>query len=58
MAKRKNDGAGEAITGREKKKQKTALARTIEVQPGTSFGTAQNAVAGPSTGTVRFEGGM
>ena len=41
------------VTGREKKKQKIALARTIAVQP--SAGSSQNPVAGSSR-TVRFEG--
>ncbi|KAI0689073.1 NUC188 domain-containing protein [Cytidiella melzeri] len=36
------------MSGREKKKQKTAIARTIAVQPSTSGSATQNAVAGPS----------
>lgn len=40
------------MTGREKKKQKTALARTIAVQPSASGGAS--AVAGPSR-TVQFD---
>ena len=57
-SKRKGDGSVELASGRQKKKQKTALARTIAVQPGqssTSSALAQNAVAGPSR-AVQFEG--
>lgn len=59
--KRKNDGnATPELTGREKKKQKTTIARTIEVQSATPSGSATsqsqnaNAVAGPSR-PVHFE---
>ena len=51
--------SGEEMTGRQKKKQKTAAARTIAVQPAATFKSAlvaQNAVAGSSKGVVRFEG--
>ena len=56
-SKRKNEDIP-ALSGREKKKQKTALARTIAVQPaavGGSSASASNAEAGPSKG-VRFNG--
>lgn len=51
--KRKNDGNEEGDvepTGREKKKQKMAVARTIAVQstPSVTFALPQNAEAGPS----------
>lgn len=55
-AKRKTDDVP-GLTGREKKKQKTALARTIAVQPTTGSGTStpsQNAQAGPSR-AVHFD---
>ncbi|KAI0763628.1 POP1-domain-containing protein [Trametes elegans] len=54
--KRQNDlGASDELSGRERKKQKTAIARTIAVQstPGPS-GTGGNAAAGPSK-SVRFD---
>ncbi|KAI0789808.1 ribonucleases P/MRP protein subunit POP1-domain-containing protein [Abortiporus biennis] len=62
-SKRKNneETPNESITGREKKKQKTALARTIAVQSTGSSGTSTphgqgqgNAVAGPSK-SVSFD---
>ena len=54
-SKRKNEDVP-TLSGREKKKQKTALARTIAVQPATTTGTpASIAEAGPSKG-VRFSG--
>ncbi|KAI0755130.1 POP1-domain-containing protein [Daedaleopsis nitida] len=51
--KRQNDsGASDELSGRERKKQKTAIARTIAVQDvGSSSG---NALAGPSK-SVRFD---
>ncbi|OBZ71160.1 Ribonucleases P/MRP protein subunit pop1 [Grifola frondosa] len=51
--KRKENGHTDELSGRERKKQKTAAARTIAVQPGAS-GAAENAVAGPSR-SVRFD---
>ena len=53
-SKRKNEETP-TLTGREKKKQKTALARTIAVQPTTGSGNgsnmpAQSTEAGPSKG--------
>lgn len=48
----------EGPTGRDKKKQKTAQARTIAVQsgqPSNASTSSQNAVAGPSR-AVQFEG--
>ncbi|OCH85746.1 POP1-domain-containing protein [Obba rivulosa] len=50
--KRKADG-NDGPTGREKKKQRAEIARTIAVQAGPS-GASSNAVAGPS-GSVRFD---
>lgn len=57
-SKRKNDEIP-TLTGREKKKQKTALARTIAVQPNAGSGSeknapSQNAEAGPSR-SVHFD---
>jgi ribonuclease P/MRP protein subunit POP1 len=48
--KRKND---EESTARERKKQKMAVARTIEVQSTTPRSAPENAIAGPSR-TVTF----
>ncbi|GLB38480.1 putative POP1-domain-containing protein [Lyophyllum shimeji] len=47
MAPKRKDGTDEP-TGREKKKQKMAVARTIAVQPVKGVSFAKNAVAGPS----------
>ncbi|KAI0333745.1 POP1-domain-containing protein [Cubamyces sp. BRFM 1775] len=55
--KRQSEGrAGEELSGRERKKQKTAIARTIAVQPtaGPSSNAITNASAGPSK-SVRFD---
>ncbi|KAJ8455266.1 hypothetical protein ONZ51_g12543 [Trametes cubensis] len=55
--KRQNEGrAADELSGRERKKQKTAIARTIAVQPtaGPSSNATANATAGPSK-SVRFD---
>ncbi|KAH9924259.1 POP1-domain-containing protein [Epithele typhae] len=50
----KRPSPSEELSGRERKKQKTALARTIAVQPGASSRGSGNAEAGSSK-SVRFE---
>ena len=44
-------------TGREKKKQKTSLARTIAVQPATGTHTPAQSSASSSSRVVHFQGG-
>ncbi|KAF9814981.1 hypothetical protein IEO21_04831 [Rhodonia placenta] len=51
-----NSDAGDEPTARERKKQKTAIARTIAVQPTASSSTSgSNPVAGPSKSARAFE---
>jgi hypothetical protein len=47
--KRKTEMAQEEVTGREKKKLKVAVARTIAVQPVKAVTFSVNVVAGPSS---------
>ncbi|KAG5642672.1 hypothetical protein DXG03_002356 [Asterophora parasitica] len=47
--KRKDGSGGDEPTGREKKKQKMAVARTIAVQPMKSVSFSANTIAGPSS---------
>ncbi|KAG6811630.1 hypothetical protein H0H92_006499 [Tricholoma furcatifolium] len=49
MAQKRKDGAGDELTGREKKKLKMTAARTIAVQPAKTLTFSDNAVAGPSS---------
>ena len=46
--------SSEELSGRERKKQKTAIARTIAVQEAGPSNAGQNAAAGPSK-SVRFD---